>query len=77
MHLTFSPDQLRALRKRAGWTRAFLAHRTQLATSTIQSYEQGQSNPSAAALGRLAMALSCTVDDLFIRTDTQAAHRVA
>lgn len=74
MHLTFSPGRLRVLREKAGWTRAFLAHRTQLATSTIQSYEQGKATPSAGALGRLAMALSCTVDDLFVRTDTEVTR---
>ena len=73
MNLHFSPERLRGLRHSAGWTRAILADRAVLATSTIQAYEQGRAAPSAAALGRLAMALSCSIDDLYVRTDAVMA----
>lgn len=65
MHLYFSPTHLRVLRMKAGYSRPLLAKCTSLAPSTIKSYEQGWSTPSVAALGRLAVALGCTVDALY------------
>lgn len=62
---TFSPPRLRALRNVAGCTRPDLAARTDLSPLTITGYEQGKSTPSAAALGKLADALGCRVDDFY------------
>jgi transcriptional regulator with XRE-family HTH domain len=61
----FSPERLRALRLAAGWKRPALAERADLRPATIVSYESGYTTPSAAALGRLATALRCRIDDLF------------
>lgn len=44
-----------------------------LAASTIKSYEQGRSAPSAAALGRLAAALGCSVGALYSLDEGSAA----
>jgi transcriptional regulator with XRE-family HTH domain len=65
MHLVFSRIHLRAVRVRAGYSRPRLAWETSLAASTIKSYEQGYSNPSVAALGRLAGALGCGVNEFY------------
>lgn len=78
MHLTFSPARLRALREDAGWKRPVLARRAGLSVSTIRDYEHGYHAPSAAALGRLAVALHCSIDELFVHADApQAVSRVA
>jgi len=45
-----------------------------LAADTIRAYEKGRKTPSAAALGRLATALSCEVGDFYVQlADTDVA----
>jgi transcriptional regulator with XRE-family HTH domain len=65
MKLEFSPDRLREIREAVGFTRPTLGRRTRMNVRTIEGYEFGRSAPSAAALGVLAAALGCTVDDFF------------
>lgn len=59
--------RLRVLRNLCGWTRPELARRADLSPLTITSYEIGKVQPSAAALGRLADALGCSIDALYGR----------
>lgn len=54
-------------------TQGALAEIVGLSKLTINTYEKGQCAPSASALGRLAVALNCTVDDLFVERGTNAA----
>lgn len=54
----FSPEKLRELRQRAGWTRPELARRADVKVSTLCKYEYAYSNPSWPAAQRLARALA-------------------
>lgn len=65
MNLVFSPERLRAMREAVGFTRPTLGRRTRINIRTLEGYEAGRTAPSAAALGILAAALGCTVDDFF------------
>jgi transcriptional regulator with XRE-family HTH domain len=65
----FSYPRLRAIRAVAGKSRRELAEHARVSVSTIISYEHGYSVPSAAALGRLAAALGCSVADLYADPD--------
>jgi transcriptional regulator with XRE-family HTH domain len=40
-----------------------------LRAPTLYAYRQGRGAPSAAALGRLAVALDCKVDDFYTWSD--------
>jgi transcriptional regulator with XRE-family HTH domain len=56
------PDQLAALRHDRGLTQAALAERADLNVSQLRRYENGTSEPTLAALRRLAIALSVSSD---------------
>lgn len=77
MNLVFSPERLRAMREAVGFTRPTLGRRTRINIRTLEGYEAGRTAPSAAALGILAAALGCTVDDFFTWSaeDLAAARR--
>jgi transcriptional regulator with XRE-family HTH domain len=57
-------DRLAALRRDRGLTQAALAQRAELNVSQLHRYEVGSSEPTLAALRRLAIALSVTTDEL-------------
>ena len=50
-------NRLKSARKRAGYTQAKLAEKTDLAAGTIQMYERGERKPTAKTLARIAEAL--------------------
>lgn len=56
------PDRLAELRRERGLTQAALAERAELNVSQLRRYEAGTSEPSLAALRRLAVALSVSTD---------------
>lgn len=63
------PERLTALRHERGLTQAVLADRAELNVSQLRRYEAGTSEPSLAALRRLAIALSVTTDRLVFGDD--------
>lgn len=66
MHaVAFSPERLRTLRGQAGYTRQDLAERCGLSPGAIKDWELGRHVPLAPALGHLAAALRCSVDDFY------------
>jgi len=68
MHpLHYSPARLRAIRVETGLTRSDLALACGMSPGTIKDYEAGRHAPGAFALGRLATALGCSVDDFYTR----------
>ena len=56
------PDRLAELRRDRGLTQAALAERAELNVSQLRRYEAGTSEPSLAALRRLAIAFSVSTD---------------
>ena len=65
--LLYSPARLRAIRVESGLTRPDLARSCGMSPGTIKDYENGRHAPGAFALGRLATALGCSVDDFYTR----------
>lgn len=63
------PDRLAQLRRDRGLTQAVLADRAELNVSQLRRYEAGTSEPSLAALRRLAIALSVSTDQLVFGED--------
>lgn len=63
------PEQLAALRLDRGLTQAALADRAELNVSQLRRYENGTSEPTLAALRRLAVALSVSSDLLVFGED--------
>lgn len=69
-------DRLAELRRAHGLTQAALADRAELNVSQLRRYEAGASEPSLAALRRLAIALSVSSDLLvFGDDDTRGPDR--
>jgi predicted transcriptional regulator len=58
MTVTFTADELRAARERAGLTRAQAAHRGECSLSTIANAEDGAMPRRSAALARVWAALA-------------------
>ena len=56
---------LRALRRRAGWTQAELARRTQLTDELIGRLERGITSPTSDTLLRLALAFGVPIDAFY------------
>ena len=54
-------SQLRGARRRLGITQVELAERTGIAQSDISAYENGEGNPTAATLQRLANSLGIAI----------------
>jgi transcriptional regulator with XRE-family HTH domain len=57
-------ETLAGLRRSKGFTQVALAERAGVNVSQLRKYEAGGSEPSLSALRRLAVALSCSTDDL-------------
>jgi XRE family aerobic/anaerobic benzoate catabolism transcriptional regulator len=57
-------DTVRALRKRAGWSRRQLAERTRISERFLADIETGRGNPSVLRLCELAAALGTTIEHL-------------
>lgn len=62
-------QHLANLRRQRGLTQVALAKRAGVNVSQLRRYEAGGSEPSLAALRRLAVALSCTTDALVFGDD--------
>ena len=58
------PHRLAALRKERGLTQQGLADAIGLHVTQVKRYEAGQSQPSAEALRKMALALNITTDSL-------------
>lgn len=65
-------QQIRELRKKAGFTQAKLAEAIGVTQSTVSQWENSRALPDTAKLPRLADALSCSVADLFRETPVVA-----
>ena len=66
----FSPRRLTELReRRAHLSRQELATATRRSWFTVYGWERGTAVPSVEVLGRIADALSCSIDDLFTDED--------
>lgn len=61
----FSGRRLRARRKELGIIQDDLSATVGVTHQTLATYETGKCAPSAAVLGRLSVALDCTIDSLF------------
>lgn len=62
-------DHLAGLRRQRGLTQVALAERAGMHVSQLRRYEAGKSEPSLAALRRLAIGLSATTDALVFGAD--------
>ncbi|MDP9335912.1 MAG: helix-turn-helix domain-containing protein [Actinomycetota bacterium] len=69
----FSPNSLRARRKALGLSREVVALRARRGYETIRAYEQGVTVPPGDVIGRLAAALECSPNDLYVKTEAEAA----
>lgn len=56
--------QIKALRRRKGWSQAELARRLHISPSTIGMYEQGRREPSIETLVALSKEFNVTIDYL-------------
>lgn len=65
-------DTVRALRKRAGWSRRELAARTRISERFLADIETGRGNPSLLRLCDLALALGTTIEHLLRKPPTTA-----
>jgi len=63
-HLVFG-NNIRACRERAGLTQEELARRMGCTQSYISQVEQSEARPTLGTLQKLAVAVGCTVADLF------------
>lgn len=76
-HSRFSAEALRQRRALARQSRRNLARLTGLSPLTVEDYERARSAPSARALGLLADALHCAVDDLYERAEAPTSGDAA
>lgn len=56
---------IKYLRKTAKLTQGQLAEQVNVKQSSVSSWESGRCTPKATLLPQLAVALGCTIDDLF------------
>lgn len=57
-------NRIRELRARRNITQQRLADRANIPRATLATIEKDESNPSLAAVYKIAVALNCTIDDL-------------
>lgn len=75
MARTFSGSRLREHRLQAGLSPERLALLSECSVYSVHELERGRRCPSANALGRLADALDCSIDALYV--DEEALADVA
>jgi putative transcriptional regulator len=59
-------NRLREAREAKGWTQAELAERIGVSRKTVNTVENGVFVPSTIVALKLAAALGCTVEELFV-----------
>lgn len=57
-------ESLKAIRERRGLTKVFVAKEVGVHFNTIANWEQGNSEPDASHLKKLAILLECDVEEL-------------
>jgi putative transcriptional regulator len=62
-------NNIRAAREARGWTQADLAERIGVTRKTINTVENGVFVPSTIVALKLARALECRVEDIFLLSD--------
>lgn len=60
------PNRIKELRTAKGWTQQDLAKRVGVVKSTISKVEAESKVPSTKLLVRIAAALECKLDDIFL-----------
>lgn len=73
MPQAFSGPELRRRRERAGMSRDQLGVAIDRCSYSVWRYEAGRASPSADVLPRLAFAVGCRVEDLFVEEPDRAA----
>src|SRR5258706_12661753 len=66
------PNQVKLRRLDRGWSQAELAQRAAISRAAVSAIEVNRLVPSVAAAMSLALALKCTVEDLFGHETTKA-----
>jgi transcriptional regulator with XRE-family HTH domain len=66
-------EHLAEIRRNAGLTQVDVAERSGIDQGTISRWEQGKRVPDIAQVTRLAEALGCTIADLLINGNGEAA----
>lgn len=62
----FSPERLASKRRRMGKTQKQLSVEVGISQVSISAIEKGRKEPRSSTLARLASALECSVDALFV-----------
>lgn len=57
--------RIQTIRKKTKMTQQELSKRTDISTTVISSYENGKRNIGLQSLAKIAIALKCTMDELF------------
>ena len=68
---------IRELREARGWTQAELAHRVEVAPSTIYNWEAGRYEPRVSQLRDLANLFSVKMDDIRLVEATAEPKKLA
>lgn len=69
-------NRVRAVRGARGWSQAELARTCGLSRQALSAIESGRYVPNTAVALRLAQALGCAVEDLFVPSAPRALHAV-
>lgn len=64
--------RIQAIRKAKKMTQSELAKKMGYSGAAIAMWETGARNPPSRILPKLAEAMGCTIEDLYLTTDTQA-----
>ncbi len=64
-------ERIKELRKRKHWTQDELAHRLEVAPSSVGSYERGSRQPSIENLIRMSKYFNVSLDYLLCQTDDE------
>ena len=65
-HVKHFPDQLRKMMRRKFVDQIWLSNETDISQPMISKYLSGKAIPGYARLKKIAIALQCTVDDLYL-----------
>lgn len=65
-------ENIKRLRKRAGFTQVQIAEQMAVGQNTISMWETGCAKPSVDKLPQLARILGCTIDELYGEEEKEA-----